>query len=510
MSAGSTFRRAFVAAGLLAPVLLAGSTVFTQRADGAPPQGQWAVQRESYDYWAVQREMIRRGQQAIFMCNGLFTSNRTLDQIYAQELKFLPQPIGTPAGGDYVVDRGKKAVAIGAPPERAPDWRARTSAAPVMRAAYREGLGCIILSPDQPFDAIDGLPSLSTPPPPGDPKTIPWPDGDAVAKAPLPSNVDPAALQAASDWAFNRESPEQVTLSLLVVQGNQIIHERYAPGVDMTTKTRTWSTAKSLAATLLGILVDAGTLQLDAPLGIGWLPGPGRGGGPVQDPRSAITLRHLLNMSSGLETVDNGGLEYATGSGLSYWAGASSERGARSRALIRVPGTSFDYENYDTLTAVYAMKRAIGDDRQYLEFPRKALLDKIGMRNTIVSTDRFGDFILSSQVYTNARDLARLGMLYLQKGVWKGERILSEAWIDFVRTPAPSTAPTNQYGGHFWLVPTNRTDIPTDAYSTNGNRGQYTVIVPSHNLVIVRRGLDYGRQGFSQWDLTREVLKAIK
>ena len=230
----------------------------------------------------------------------------------------------------------------------------------------------------------------------------------------------------------------------------------------------------------------------------------------MQDPRSAITLRHVLNMSSGLETVDNGGLEYATGSGLSYWAGASSERGARNRALIRVPGTSFDYENYDTLTAVYAMKRAIGNDRDYLEFPRKALLDKIGMRNTIISTDRFGDFILSSQVYTNARDLARLGMLYLQNGMWKGERLLSESWIKFVRTPAPSTAPNNQYGGHFWLVPANRTDIPKDAYSTNGNRGQFTVIVPSHNLVIVRRGLDYGRQGFSQWDLTREVLKAIK
>jgi CubicO group peptidase (beta-lactamase class C family) len=499
MSAGDTIRRAFVIAGLIAPALVAGSPVFTQRGVGSAPQGQPAAQRETYDYWGVQREMIRRGQQAIFMCNGLFTSNRTLDQIYAQELKFLPEPIGTPAGGDYVVDKAKKTIAIGT-----------RGAAPVMRAAYRDGLGCIILAPDQTFDAINELPSLAMPLPPGDPKTMPWPDGDAVAKTALPSNVDPAALQAASDWAFNRESPEQVTLSLLVVQGNQIIHERYAPGVDVTTKTRTWSTAKSLAATLFGILVDRGKLQLDAPLGIEWLPGAGRGGAAVQDPRSAITLRHVLNMSSGLETVDNGGLEYATGSGLSYWAGASSERGARNRALIRVPGTSFDYENYDTLAAVYAMKRAIGNDRDYLEFPRKALLDKIGMRNTIISTDRFGDFILSSQVYTNARDLARLGMLYLQNGMWKGERLLAESWIKFVRTPAPSTAPNNQYGGHFWLVPANRTDIPKDAYSTNGNRGQFTVIVPSHNLVIVRRGLDYGRQGFSQWDLTREVLKAIK
>jgi CubicO group peptidase (beta-lactamase class C family) len=477
------------------PMLCAGPAVFTQQQTLAPQ----AAQRETYDYWAVQREMIRRGQQAIFVCNGLFTSNRTLEQIYAQELKFLPEPIGTPTGGDYVIDRTRKAVEIG-----------KADAAPVMRAAYREGLGCIILAPDQTLTTIDQLPSLKMSAPPGDAAKMPWPDGDAGATAPLPANFDATALQAASDWTFNRPTPEQITLSLIVMHNGRIVHERYAPGVDMTTRTRTWSTAKSLAATLFGILVDRGKMQLDAPLGIEWLPGPGRGGAAVQDPRSAITLRHVLNMSSGLETVDNGGLEYATGSGLSYWAGASSERGARSRALIRAPGTSFDYENYDTLTAVYAMKRAIGSDQEYLEFPRKALLDKVGMRNTLISTDRFGDFILSSQVYTNARDLARLGQLYLQNGVWKGERILSESWIKFVRTPAPSTAPQNQYGGHFWLVPSNRTDIPKDAYSTNGNRGQFTVIVPSHNLVIVRRGLDYGRQGFSQWDLTREVLKAIK
>jgi CubicO group peptidase (beta-lactamase class C family) len=62
------------------------------------------------------------------------------------------------------------------------------------------------------------------------------------------------------------------------------------------------------------------------------------------------------------------------------------------------------------------------------------------MRNTLISTDRFGDFILSSQVYTNARDLARFGLLYQQKGMWNGERLVSEEWIDFVRTPAPATA----------------------------------------------------------------------
>jgi CubicO group peptidase (beta-lactamase class C family) len=450
----------------------------------------------AYDYWSVQRAMIQRGQQAILMCNGLFTSNRTIEQVFAQELVYLREPIGTPAGGDYVVDRTRRVVAIG-----------KDDGVPVMRAAFRDGLGCVVLAPNQTFDDIDKLPKLTMPPPPGDAARTPWPDGDLVEKQPLPASVNAAALQAASDWTFTRESPEQVTLSLLIVHRGRIIHERYAPGVDMTTRTRTWSTAKSIAATLFGMLADQGKLSLDKPLGFEWLP---RVRGEVKDPRSAITLRHVLNMSSGLETVDNGGLEYATGSGMAYWAGASSVEGARNRGLIREPGTSWDYENYDTLLAVYAMKQAIGDPQAYLEFPRKGLLDRIGMRNTLLSTDRFGDFILSSQVYTNARDLARLGLLYLQGGEWNGERLLSKAWIDFVRTPAPATAERgNQYGGHWWLVPDNRTDVPKDAYSTAGNRGQYAVVVPSHDLVIVRRGLDYGRQGFNQWDLVREVIKAV-
>ena len=456
-----------------------------------------AQQEETYDYWQPQRQMVRQGQQAIFMCNGLFTSNRTLEQVFAQELAYLPEPVGTVEGGDYEIDRERKAVTIGS-----------GHGAPKMRAAFREGIGCVVLAPDQTLDDIDGLPAIEMPPPTGDAAKIPWPDGDRTGPISLPPDVDAAALQAASDWAFDRESPQQVTVSLLVVHRGQIVHERYAEGVDMTTRTRTWSTAKSIASTLIGMLVDDGKLALDEPLGFEFL--PAEAAAPETDPRSAITLRHALNMSSGLQTVDNGEEEYAVGSGMSYWAGASSAEGARRRALIREPGANWDYENYDTLLAVYAMKRALGSEKKYHEFPRKRLLDPIGMRNTLLSTDRFGDFILSSQVYTSARDLARFGLLYLRNGLWNGERLLSEDWIGFVRTPAPSTADRgNFYGGQFWLVPDERTDVPKDACSTAGNRGQYVVIVPSRDLVIVRRGLDWGRQGFDRWDMTREVLKAF-
>ena len=456
-----------------------------------------AQQQDDFDYFQANRLMIRNGVQAVLMCNGLFTSGRSLEQVFRQELAYLKHAVGSAEGGNYRVDRERRAVRIGGGIH-----------GPAIRAAFRPGIGCVVMAPDHEFADIDSLPSQTLAAPQGDPASIPWPMGDLLEDSPLSEDIDAGALQAASDWAFDRPTAEQDTLSLLVVHDGKIIHERYAPGVTMATRTRTWSTAKSIAATLIGILVDRGDLALDDPLDVDWLP---ELRSPETDPRSAITLRHVLNMSSGLYPVDSFGMEYATGSGLAYWAGASSSEGARRRGLVREPGSFWDYENYDTLLAVNAMKKALGNDRTYLEFPRRALLDRLGMRNTLLSTDRFGDFILSSQVYTNARDLARFGMLYAQRGRWQGEQVISRRWIKFVRTPAPASEPHgNHYGGQWWLVPTDRNDVPSDAYATAGNRGQYVIVVPSHDLVIVRRGLDYGKQGFDRWDLTREVLKAFQ
>ena len=120
------------------------------------PASAVAQQEQAYDYWRFQRDMIRHGQQAILLCNGLFTGDRTLEQVFAQELAYLPQTVGTPRGGDYEVDWQRQAVAIGA-----------AGGTPIMRAAYRTGIGCVILAPDQTFEDIESLPLLDMPPLPG-------------------------------------------------------------------------------------------------------------------------------------------------------------------------------------------------------------------------------------------------------------------------------------------------------------------------------------------------------
>ena len=321
---------------------------------GASPTNAHAQtgQREVFDYWQHNRAIVWRGMQALFMCHGLFESDRSPEQVFRDELAYLPEPVGTVDGGDYLVDKTERVVAVGA-----------DDGVPVMRAVHRPGVGCMTLAPDQSVADIVSLPKIDMPPVPGDPATIDWPDGDRVPPVELPGNVSADRLQAASDWAFDRESPEQVTLSLLIVHNGNIIHERYADGVDLNTRTRTWSTAKSIAATLIGMAVDDGLLALDEPLPVRWLPGSDVDG---LDPRADITLRHVLNMSSGLMPVDNNRREYATGSGLAYWAGASSVRMAREGALVRKPGTHWDYENLDTLACC---SRAARGSRRYHGLP---------------------------------------------------------------------------------------------------------------------------------------------
>ncbi len=452
------------------------------------------AQTSEFDYFSDNRSMIRNGVQSVLTCNGLFTSNRTIDQVFDQELAYLKNPVGNAKSGNYSVDVNTRSVSVGGKHDGTR-----------ITAAFREGVGCVVMAPNQTIEDIDLLPKVALSKAKPAAAETDWPQGDRIEKQTLNSSIDAQALKAASEWAFNRDTPEQDTLSLLVVHKGKLVHERYAAGITQQTKTRTWSTAKSIAASFIGMLVEKDELDLDEPLNIEWLP---QLAADQQDPRDEITLRHLLNMSSGLYPVDSFGMEYATGSGLSYWAGASSSVGARRRGLVREPGEFWDYENYDTLLAVHAMRKVLGDD--YHQFGYRELLHKIGMHNTLMSMDRFGDFILSSQVYTNARDLARFGLLYQQGGKWNGEQLISQNWIDFSITPAPaSDVRNNDYGAQWWLVPSNRKDVPEDAYSTAGNRGQYVIVVPSQELVIVRRGLDFGKQGFNRWDLTREVLKAF-
>jgi CubicO group peptidase (beta-lactamase class C family) len=330
---------------------------------------------------------------------------------------------------------------------------------------------------------------------------LPWPTGDLRAEAARPAG---AALTGRVAAAFDRKTYGEgsETTAVLVVADGRIVAERYRAGFDKHTPQRTWSVAKSIAATVIGAAVQEGLLDVKRPALVPEWRRPG-------DPRARITLENLLHMSSGLYSEQAGNR-----TDMTYFGGTAVTEETTGLPLEAPPGRRWLYANNDTLLAVRALRAAIGDDRRYLAYPFQKVFWRIGMARTTPETDWDGNFILSSQVWTTARDLARLGLLHLNDGVWEGERVLPAGWVRYVTTPAPAqpTGAGPGYGAQWWLYGPKH-GLPEGTYAARGNRGQYLVIVPSRRVVVVRRGFDAVGAGGGQFDIakfTAEVLADLE
>jgi len=182
---------------------------------------------------------------------------------------------------------------------------------------------------------------------------------------------------------------------------------------------------------------------------------------------------------------------------------------AYARPLQFPPNTEGRYRNCDPLTLAFIVQQTAkrrGDN--YLTFPQRALLDQIGIRKMVLETDPYGNIFFTGNNYATARDWGRLGLLYLQDGIWQGERILPDGFVDFVRAPAPAWKQP-VYGGLFWLNATAQWNLPKDAYYMSGEGGK-VFIVPSLDLVIVRMGHEGGQEvGLKQLNVALRLLSAL-
>ena len=265
---------------------------------------------------------------------------------------------------------------------------------------------------------------------------------------------------------------------------------QFMTGFNENVPQRTWSVAKSIAATLIGAAVYRGEADVNASAGLGL---------SDSDPRRAITIDHLLRMASGRYSNTPGNRTDQLDFG-----GATVEEVALDWPLVAAPGSIFRYANNDTLAAVAAIKGT------FAAHPPAAFFAELGMTGTAAETDWQGDYILSSQVWATADDLAQLGQLYLNDGkLPSGERILPEGWVQYVSTPSgPQPDGPFGYGAGFWLMNSSE-GVPPDTFAAFGNRGQYVVIVPSRQVVIVRRGEDPVGARFDIAAFTRDVLAAL-
>ena len=265
-------------------------------------------------------------------------------------------------------------------------------------AVFREGKGCALaphgtqradlprIFPDM-LPVEGSVPVLSPPPSPGF----------------TPRLLDPLKSALAGKYGERTR-----TTAVLVTQDGKFVDSGYAPGYASDTKQRTWSVAKSIAATLIGAAVQRGETKVSQSAGLGR--------GPA-DPLRAITIDNLLRMASGRTSETPGNRTDAL-----YFGGYSVDETALGGPLAAKPRTVFRYANNDTLAAVKAIAPT------FAAHPPSELFRKLGMLDTIAETDWKGDYVLSSQVWSTAPDLARLGNLYLNDGKWGKERILPKGW----------------------------------------------------------------------------------
>ena len=323
---------------------------------------------------------------------------------------------------------------------------------------------------------------------------MPWPMGDLPQPGSADASVDAAKVKAAVDAAFD---PDGMTAAFVVTHKGRIIGERYGDGITQTTPLESWSMGKSLSGTLMGILIKQGAYELwqRAPVPE-WQQTPG-------DPRAAIRIGDILRMSSGLRIRAPQDPDYDQSGPypdhLYYYTGSvDSFKYAATRPQQWPPDTVGRYRNTDPVLINYLIRLAVEKRKEdYHAFPTRALFDKIGIRSMVLDTDPYGNFLTQGYEQGSARDWARLANLYLQDGVWNGERLLPEGYVSFVRTLAPAWVADGRpvYGGGlFWQNGESSFPAPKDAIYMSGVGGQSVLIVPSHQLAVVRLGHYKGSQ----------------
>jgi len=289
------------------------------------------------------------------------------------------------------------------------------------------------------------------------------------------------------------------TRALIVMRNGRIIAERYAPGYGPDTKLPSWSVAKTVTAVLVGILVSDGRLALDAPAPVPAWSRPG-------DPRGAITLRHLLTMSAGLDHIETGEpVARADTNRMLFTRGAQDMAAyAESKPLAHAPGSAFTYSTPTSVILADIVTRSLTDstDPEARRAAMTTFLDQrlkvpLGLTSLTPEFDAHGTMIGGSFVHMTARDYARFGEFLRNQGRADGRQILSERWVAFMRRPS---AHEPAYGGHVWLNRESEHDElfadqgPSSLFACVGHQGQYVLISPAQGLTVVRLGISTTEQ----------------
>ena len=349
------------------------------------------------------------------------------------------------------------------------------------RARFSEPGGCqVLVGDDSARPAASDAPAA---PPPD-------PDGSAMLPAASPR------LQAALESALPQPADAHHTLAVVVLQHGRLVGERYAAGVGPGTPLLGFSASKSLSNALAGVLVQQGRLDPARPGVLAAWQNPA-------DPHHAITLEHLLRQTSGLDLLqDNSGFN---ASAQIMFTVRDKAAAAAAAPLAAAPGSRWAYADTNYLLVSRVLRDAVGADAHSLRrFMQTEFFAPLGMLRARMDLDATGTGMGAAQVTATARDWARLGQLFLDDGVVGGRRILPPGWVAWSTTPTTTPTQATGYGAGWWTnrqsglvpgwgVPWGLPSAPADAFFARGFMGQFVVVVPSRQLVVVRLSASHQR-----------------
>jgi CubicO group peptidase (beta-lactamase class C family) len=428
-------------------------------------------------FWAWQRLPIITAYAAKDMCSCVFIAERDPGSVEQQDLSFFPISLAKTK-----VNYDEKSVT------------ASLLGFVKRKAVYRDGLGCAVIV-DFP-EADIRQQSLPVMPPLMHKSNDPWPYGDHVPDS-LPAGVNYDNLAKAVDSAFDIPGAEPVrkTQAVVVVYDNVLVAEKYAEGFNIHTECISWSMAKSVTNALVGILVKEGKLDIYQTTGIDeW----------EADSRSSITVNNLLHMNAGLKWIENY-FNLSEVTKMLYLRGDMYRYSVTAPAEYK-PDSIWYYASGMANIISGIIRRTFGNDSVYHTFPYTELFRRIGMNHTVFETDPSGNFVGSAYCFATPRDWARLGMLYLNNGVFQSDTIFPEWWVKYTTTTANGS--DGKFGAFFWLrTPVKFPDIPKDMFFCDGFLGQRIFVIPSKKLVVVRTG--YSMKNFDMNRFLKNIIEAL-
>ncbi len=262
-----------------------------------------------------------------------------------------------------------------------------------------------------------------------------------------------------------------------MVHEGAIIAEWYADGADENSWAASWSVGKSVTSATVGIAIEEGLIPgVDEPMTT-WYPELADAG------LGDMTLRDVLQQSSGQQWNEN--YEPGTGeSNIIQMLAAESDQLAYAVAQPKAyePGAEFQYSSGTSMLLSGVVEQATGMPVD--EYAQEKLFDPIGMSKVDWWRDAEGHTLTYCCVDTTSRDFARIGLLYLNGGRWGERQVASEEWV--TESLTPSDASDGIYGYQWWLSPAE--DMPDDMFMAQGFDGQYIMVVPGEDLVVVRNG----------------------